>query len=264
MLEKQAKARRAEQEAAASRAQAALEAKIAKQAATDESKLAAADLARDEEQYFVASKIYLALSLSSDSNVQAEAKSRLEGLQDDGRNRLAKIDNSVDGSSPSVETLLAALDDYSWLERQFTKVPVVNREIRSHVAKQRRRPEFVAAASEPEAAGLIELAQQHEQNDQICCAFLVYEEAAKLAPAPSSAKARGRLEALKKDPTAVKAAESCRNLVWCHGTFEKAKRLTSRKPKEARQLLVAILEKAPVDSEIYQAARLEVAQLSSN
>ena len=92
----------------------------------------------------------------------------------------------------------------------------------------------------------------------------VYEEAAKLSPAPSAAKARGRLEALKKDPTAVQAAESCRKLVWCHGTFEKAKRLASRKPQEARQLLVQILEKAPVDSEIYQAARLEVGQLPAS
>ncbi len=263
MLAKKQAARRAAQDAAARRAQAALEAKIAKQAATDEARLAAADLARDEEQIFVASKIYLALSLSSDSNVQAEAKSRLAALQDDGRNRLARIDESVDGSSPSVESLLVALDDYADLVRQFAKVPVVNREIQSQVAKQRRRPEFVAAASEPEAAGLIELAQMHEQNDQICCAFLVYEEASKL-PSPSAAKARKRLEELKQDPAAVKAAESCRNLVWCHGTFEKAKRLTSRKPQEARQLLVTILEKAPVDSEIYQAARLEVAQLSPN
>lgn len=264
MLAKKEAARRAAIESAAKRMAAALEAKIAKQAATDEAKLAAADLARDEEQIYVASKIYLRLSLSSDSNVQAEAKSRLEDLQTDGRNRLAKIDASVDGSSPSVETLLAALDDYAWLERQFAKVPVVNREIQSQVAKQRRRPQFVAAASEPEVAGLIELAQMHEQNDQICCAFLVYEEASKMSSAPSAAQARKRLEELKKDPAAVKAAESCRQLVWCHGTFEKAQRLAKRKPKEARELLVTILEKAPVDSEIYQAARLEVGQLSSN
>jgi hypothetical protein len=261
MLQSQQEARKKAAEAAAARARAALEAKLLKQAKTDASRLEAADLARDEEQILLASKIYLRLGLNSASEVNDQAKSRLNDLKADGRDRLQSAVAKVDPSSPSIEDVFAAIEDYNWLEREFAKVPVVNREIQSASAKARRRPEFRAALNEPEAAELFALAQKHEKTDQVCCAFLVYEEAAKLAPAPSASKARQRLEQLKQDKEAVASAESCRELQWCHNTYDKAKRLAKRKPDDARDLFAQILDKAPIDSEIYQAARFEIGRL---
>jgi hypothetical protein len=261
MLQARQEARRQALEAAVARARAELKTRLLNKAQRDASKLEAGDLARDEEQILLASKIYLSLGLNRASEVRDEAKSRLDELRADGRKRLESVATTVNVSSPRIEDVFSAIEDYNWLEREFAEVPVVNREIQSAAGKARRRPEFRAALNEPEAAELFFLAQNHEKANQVCCAVLVYEQAAKLKPAPTAFKARQRLEQLKQDKEAVAAAEACRQLQWCHYSYEKAKRLAKHKPADARDLLAQILDKAPIDSEIYRAARFEIGRL---
>jgi hypothetical protein len=234
---------------------------LLKQSQTDESRLEAADIARDEEQILTASKIYLRLSLSEGS-VRDTARQRLEQLQSDGRDRLASIDQRLDSASETdVETVLGALDEYEKLSRQFAKVPKINYEILKQLSRQRRSPEYAAVLKEPEAAELVATAKKHEETGQLCCAVLVYEEAAKRAPAPSAVVAKRRMEELLQEPEIVKATENCRNLQWCHQRFSLAERLAKVRPQRARQMFAEIVQRAPEDSEIYESARQQVDEL---
>ena len=79
---------------------------------------------------------------------------------------------SADRPSPEREVqVLAAFRRYDRLADDYHEVPVVAGEIKSHVAKQRRRWEFAAVLNEPEAKALWEVAQQHEAEDHRCCAY---------------------------------------------------------------------------------------------
>jgi hypothetical protein len=115
--------------------------------------------------------------------------------------------------------------------------------------------------NEKPAADLLAQAQQQEQDDERCCAYWTYEEAAKLTPAPSAIAAAGRFEAMKKDPEIVAEAEECRVLQECHQTFHTAELLEKSLPEKAETLFKDILAKSPRDSEVHRCAKEELAKL---
>ncbi|MGE0536690.1 MAG: hypothetical protein AB7O68_17095 [Pirellulales bacterium] len=157
----------------------------------------------------------------------------------------------------------SCFDEFDKLLWEYDDVPRVGRELRARLNKLRRSPQYALVLNEPEAARLWQLAQKHEKEQQSCCAFLVYEQAIKLTPAPSAEKARKRLTALKQDQQQVAAAERCRHLRACHKTFERAERLTKVAPDKAKELLAEVVASAPNDSELYRVARERLHTLST-
>ncbi len=112
--------------------------------------------------------------------------------------------------------------------------------------------------NEPAAKKLWDIAQEHERNDQLCCAYWVYKEAAELMPAPSASRASARFDELSKDNEVVAAAETCRTLKWCHAAYACADKLLPLKPNRARRSSRRLSKRAPEDSEVYRAAREHV------
>jgi hypothetical protein len=160
------------------------------------------------------------------------------------------------------DRVLEAFEDYDEIVAKYSSVPAAKREVAAHVAQQRRKPQYAAVLNEARAKRLLELARGHEQRQELCCAYWVYQEAARLAPAPSGLQARERFDALAADPETIRAAATCRELRWCHSAFERAEMLVKVKPENARRVYGEILSRAPEDSEIYRAARAEYEALA--
>jgi hypothetical protein len=152
-----------------------------------------------------------------------------------------------------------AFQQYEQLARQYARVPVVGDEIAKHVARQRRRPAYAAVLQEARAKALWELARQYEERGHLCCAYLVYEEAARLVPSPSAKLAQERFSRMKEDPQIVASSESCRELQWCHEAYLQAEQLAEANPRRARDVLEQIVRRSPEHSEVHRAARERIA-----
>jgi len=137
----------------------------------------------------------------------------------------------------------------------------VNLEIRNHVSKQRRLPEIAAVLNEPEAASLLAVARQHDKKGEQCCAYWVYERAAKLVPAPSAQVARDRFVEVTQDSDAVAAAKTCREIRECHSLYWRAELLIAKRPTRAKELFDEIVSRTPEDSEIHRAAQEQIENL---
>jgi hypothetical protein len=267
----------AQQRAAKARAVAeARQASLWARAASDAARLARADEARDKGDVALASRLYVRLALSRSPNPSTlAAKERLKQLAADGRQKLREIDaalaeeavspgelaargiqSSIDRPTPEREAqIVAAFRRYDQLAEDYHEVPVAAGEIKKHVAQQRRRPEFAAVLSEPKAKALWEVAQQHEKDEHACCAYWVYLQAAKLAPAPSARLAEQRSVEMAKDPELMASAKACRETQQCHAIYNRATQLTELNPGRAKELFAEILARAPSDSEVYRAAQ---------
>jgi len=255
---------------------------LSQKAATAAARLEAAERAYQEGDIKVASMLYIRTALSRPKNAATDqAKQRLTQLAEEARQKLKAIDEKLAGSEsllspsealapggpPSPEKLAArladrvaaAFDEYKELSRTYDKVPKAGSEIKTHIAKQRRQPHFAAVLNEPEAKALVQLAQQHEQEDSPCCAYWVYQQAAKLAPAPSALQAAARFDQMQQDPRIVAAAERCRKLQECHKLYKRAEMLFKAKPVRALELFGEIVDRAPQDSEVYRAAHEQIA-----
>jgi hypothetical protein len=268
-------------------ARAAVEAqqmRLLQELATDALRLNTADRLYNEGDVRVASRMYVRLALSRPANLNTvAARQRLAKLADEAREKLKEIDGQLaveerilspsdsfgpDGP-PTPEQLAArqeaqvtaAFDQYDELAEQYSGVPAVSREIKTHVAKRRARPEFAMVLNEPEAKVLWESGQEHENDDHLCCAYWVYKRAARLVPAPSAERARARLAEMEKDPQIVASAETCRELQICHKIYNRAQKLAKVKPARAKELFAEIVGRAPEDSEVYRAAREHVEQM---
>jgi hypothetical protein len=138
-------------------------------------------------------------------------------------------------------------------------LPRVGPHIKSHVAKLRRAAQYAAVLNEPAAASLLELARKYEGENHLCCAYWVYKQAAELVPAPSALSAKERYAELALDANVVASAEICRELKWCHQAYVRAEALRKVKPEAAKDVFAQIVARAPHDSEVYLAAKKEVA-----
>lgn len=255
-----------------------------KEATTAAARLAAADKAYQQGDIRIASGIYVTVGLKHRETPSGkQAKQRLAQLAEEAREKLRQIDTRLADVEPpdplidspagepwlppepslndSQDTITEAFRQYEDLAEQYELVPVVSRELRRHVSRQRRRPEYAAALNEPEARSLWECGQQHEKKGEACCAYWMYEESARLAPAPSALRASDRFGEMKQDPKVVASAEICKCIRECHKIYLNAERLIAVKPLLARERFTDIVTRAPNDSEVYRLAKQRLAEL---
>jgi hypothetical protein len=235
----------------------ALQAQLMRQAATEEAKLAAAKAALDEGDIRRAIVFYRSLAFRQPPTLQTKAAAdALAELGVEGRKRLAEI--SYDINKGKITESFVALRR---LDRDYSSLPEVGREVRNFMNRMRRRNDVAAVLNEPDAEEFWNLGQQHERTGATCCAYLTYQEARKLSPAPSALKANERLNTLAADPEIVASAQRCLNLQQCHQTYRRAERLVAVRPERAAELFREVLDKAPADTEIHVAARQQLATL---
>jgi hypothetical protein len=255
--------------------QAAAEAQMARllrEVSAAAQRLEIGDRAYQQGDIRLASGIYVRLAGSHPPNpITLQARDRLTSLAQEARDKLGEIDASLvptaapaDGSAHApysgplpADKVVEAFQAYDEVVAKYAGVPAAKRELAAHVTKQRKKPEYAAVLNEAQAKRLLELAQGHAERQELCCAYWVYQDAARLVPAPSALQARERFAALGADPETVRAAETCRELRWCHKAFQRAEMLAKLKPENARRVYGEILSRAPADSEIYRAARAE-------
>lgn len=240
-----------------------------------------ADAARDRGEVNLATSLYLRLSVTGRKTEYGQtARQRLADLASQGRRRLRALDakltaaaalepldkKTTDSENPldrRTQGILQAIAELDVLARQYRRVPKAGREISATVRKRRAEPKYAAVINEPQAESLFKLALQYDRKGQACCAVQVYEQAVKMSHAPSAIRAGERLAVLKRDPQNIKAAKLCAELQRCHDTFRRAERLVKVKPDAAKALFGQILARAPNDSKIYEAARMQIAELSA-
>ncbi len=243
-------------------------------------RLEAAEKAYAEGDIQVASRIFMTVARTRPAtSVTDKARQRLTELADEAKQKLESVDEQLsdaaknfattqrlgfDGPLPAPwkEAVTVAFVGYDELCELYDAVPRMRGELNAHVARQRRRPEYAAVLNEPKAAALLEVARQHEQENQRCCAYWVYKEAAQLAPAPAARSAAEELAKMEADPALMAAAEACRRLQECHKLYNRAESLVKMWPSRAEELLGQIIEIAPPDSEIYRAARLRLRDIA--
>lgn len=213
--------------------------------------------ARQEGNMRLAAMFYerVALTKPRDKNHDA-AKKALAEMADEGRREMKAADQLLEQGK-----ITEAFERLDEMKLNYENVPRFNHEIADYVNKLHSNPRYKAVLNEPQASKLLAEGRKHEQDDEACCAFLSYEQAAELLPAASAKQAAERLASMKKDPEIVASAEECRSIQKCHHTFHKAELLKKSVPNRAEELFKEILAEAPRDSEVYRCAAEEVAKL---
>jgi len=254
---------------------AAGQAAVFRQSTSAAKRLAAGDRSFEKGDIRLAASIFARLAGTKPPNeITATAKERLAKLADEGRGKLAEIDKTLDGlfcpaetsentpycGEPDAATVLHAFEDYRRVESLYGSVPEIKKEMHSHIARQRAKPEYAAVLHEGKAKEWWELGQTHEKNGQLCCAYWDYAEAKKLVPAPSALKAKQRFEALKANPEVVKSAAVCKELRWCHEAFHRAGLMLGVNPERAKEMFAEIARRAPEGAEVHRAAKAEMAK----
>jgi hypothetical protein len=261
----------------------AREEELLRRAMTSAAQFEAAQRAYQEGDLQVASRMYVNLVLKHQGTPQAaEARQKLAQLADEARRKLEQIDarleekgkvlspgeSSEPGGPPTPQQLTArweklvveAFQEYDRVAEDYSGVPEVKGELNKHVGSQRRRAELAAVLNEPEAKTLWEEGQRREQEQQLCCAYWVYKQAAGLTPANSAERARRRLGQMQQDPEIVAAAVACRELQECHKLYARAERLIAARPDRARELFAQVVARAPADSEVHRSALAQLQQ----
>lgn len=228
-----------------------------RRAKNNQERMVYAAQARKEGKPRLAATLYLRVALSrpKDKNSGA-AKTALKEMAKEGQAEMQKADEML-----AQNKIVEGFEKLDYLAWAYEEVPEFNREIESHVKKLHHESRYQAVLNEKSAADLFAEAQKQEQEDERCCAYWTYEEAAKLTPAPSAFKAAERFEAMSKDPQIVADAKECQILRECHQTFHTAELLEKSLPDKAEILFKEILSKSPRDSEVYKCAQEELAKL---
>jgi hypothetical protein len=187
----------------------------------------------------------------SDNSASQNAPSALKRVP--SASQLANIDEG------EVTRRFAQLDE---LILEYAGVDSIEDKLQDRADRLRRQKVFAAVLQEPAASQLWELGQKHEQEQKLCCAFLAYEQAANLAPAPSGEKAKARVRELQASNKSIVAeADQCKTLQLCHEKYRQAMALKPTLPESARKYLAEILERAPPDTSVHKAAREQIAML---
>jgi hypothetical protein len=215
--------------------------------------------ARKDGKLRLAATFYLRVALSrpKDKNNPA-AKQALKEMAEEGRTEMQNADSLL-----AQGQIVEAFEKLDYLAWAYEDVPAFNQEIKDHVERLHHDSRYQAVLNEKPAADLLAKAEKQEQDDERCCAYWTYEEAARLAPAPSALEAAKRFEAMQKDPDIVAEAEECRLLRECHQKFHSAQLLEKSLPESAKALFKEVVEKSPHDSEVYRCARQELTKLGS-
>jgi len=258
----------AAQEAAAR--EAALRARLIR----NQNLLSIAQIAEQGGDVKVAGRLYQRVALSRPrtevtttagqrlSQIQGAALSKLQSIEDQ-LNAIVKSGNPVALQKAKVDVAQVAslFDELDKLVLEYAGVDSIENRLQERIDRLRRQKQFAAILQEPVASELLKVAQKHEDAQQLCCAFLAYEQAADLAPAPSGEAARARLARLKADSSIVEAARNCRNLQTCHDKYRRALAIKATLPDKARAYFSDIIELAPPDTSVHKAAREQIAML---
>ncbi|HEV3345178.1 MAG TPA: hypothetical protein VG125_32675, partial [Pirellulales bacterium] len=199
----------AAQRAAWERREAAAE-KIRK-AKNNQERMVYAAQARKEGKPRLAATLYLRVALSRprDKN-NAAARAALKEMAIEGRAEMQKGDELL-----AQNEIVEGFEKLDYLAWAYEDVPGFDHEIKDHVQRLHQESRYQAVLNEKPAADLLAQAQKQEQDDQRCCAYLTYEQAAQLVPAPSALAAAERFEAMQKDPEIVAEAKECQTLREC-------------------------------------------------
>lgn len=260
--------------AAAAQRQASAWQRQLREATSDAARLNLADRFYGEGNIRAAATLYARVAMARPATpASLAAKHRLNRIREEARNRSSTIDarlkeaaeaispsDLVDGATEAAAALQPLFDDYAKLVDQYGAVAGVGSYLKKHVAAQRRKPEYAAVLNEAEARKFWDAGQARERDNELCCAYWFYTEAARLIPARSALLARSRLDEMKADPAIVAAAQTCRELQWCHDAFQRATMLRDDRPERARELLTEITARSPADSEVHRAARDKLAE----
>jgi hypothetical protein len=269
------------QSAAARSIATAREKTLWEQAQSDAARLKLADDAHKRGDIKTAVHLYVRLATSRPpSKGSKTAKERLEALADEALAKQAKIDAILANAMPSPgelnvnqnepqaiqhlaawkEIVPTAFEKYDRLVDDYEVVPGLGTKLKAHVTRQRHRPEMAMVLNEPEAKTLLEAGLEHEASEHQCCAYWVYRQAVRLAPAPSAIQAKTRLAELEKLPNILALAEACREMQRCHQLYARAERVLTANPDRAHDLFAEVARRAPADSEVYHAAQQHLAE----
>ncbi len=222
-----------------------------------EQQYAGAVKAQKEGKVALAATLYLRVAVARPKNRHSgQAKQALGTMANEGRAQMKKAEQLLE--SGDVVTAFKQLDQ---LAKDYEHVPRFNHEVAERVQKLHNDPKYKAVINEPRAAALVDEAQRCEAADEICCAFIAYEEAAKLLPAPSAKRAEERWTAMKQDPKIVAEAEICLQVRECIHMFHTAELLAKSSPGLAADMFRKILARSPADSEVHRCANEELAKL---
>ncbi len=266
----------ASQLAAARAAVAATEKALWEKAQNAAARLKMADDAHDRGEIRTAVRLYVRLAMSRPANESsAAAKERLEALAEEARSKQAEIDATLAHGEPSPgewfvnqddpqviahlaawkTTVETAFQQYQRLVNDYEVVPSLGGKLKMHVDRQRHKTAIAMVLNEPEAKTLLETGLEHEAAGHHCCAYWVYRQAVQLAPAPSAAKAKARLEIVEKVPHIEALAAACREMQRCHQIYARAERALPVNPDRARELFAEVVQRAPAESEVCRAAQ---------
>lgn len=263
----------ASQMAAAAQAAAKREAALRRRAAVDGKQFAVAQQAESEGDLAAASMLYQRLALRRPaSSITISAREKLKAIQTVALGKLKSLEDELSPTNEPAGTPLQQIEldsgqitkifeQLDALLLEYAGVATVEGRIQDRVNHLRGNGMYAAVLQEPPAAELWKLGQSYEQQQQTCCAVLVYEQAAALSPAPTAKLARARLKELERDAAVMASVKRCRDLQLCHEKFRKAELLKKLHPDEAREHLARILELAPAETSIHQAAREQLAML---
>ncbi|MCI0361320.1 MAG: hypothetical protein L0211_22790, partial [Planctomycetaceae bacterium] len=265
----------ASQQAAAIAAAQKREAALAKAVSTGRTLWQLAQDAEKEADLRLASRLYQRLALMRPKTTfNGEAQGRLRDIQGRAAEKLQTLDDELANlklpKSDPTGLALAKIDAVAVastfelldaLALEYAGVVTVEDKINDKIKRLKKDAKFAEILQEPTAAELWKLGQEYEEKGEPCCALLVYQQGADLAPAPSARLARERLKELQANKHVVAAAERCQLLQRCHETYRKAQVAIEANPDRARQYLREIIESAPTDTKIYQDARMQIAAL---
>lgn len=234
------------------------ERRIMSNAKTAAARFASAEKAREEGDIRLASMLYLKVALTRPANPKtAAAKAALKELETQGNARVAEVKALLDN-----DDVLQAYEQFTLLYEEYEYVPGTGPEIKLSLNRIRGQRQYASVLNEAEAAKLWEVGRELEADDQMCCAFLIYEQARKLQPATSARRADERLKTMRADSALLASAQQCRALRECHKIFNTAELLAKTDPIKARDMFKEILAKADSESEVHVAAREQLAKLN--
>lgn len=200
----------------------------------------------------------------SADRIEAEVLEILDKLDAEDHSRIShgEVASSEPSDSEAVSATFAKMDALIW---QYETVPGVATGLRRRLGRLRRDERYAGILNEPEAATLWEQGQRHEQAQELCCAYVAYERAARLAPARSATRAERRLRQLSKEPGIEASVERCRKLHRCHEWYQLGALLAKAGSLErARMLFEQVVDAAPPDSTVHAAALQELQRLGSD
>ena len=234
------------------------------------SQLVAAQKARSFGNIPVASVLYRRVAVSRPKNrLTRFALQNIVELQGEGMKKLQLVNRKLQSIQVSEEDnhwekdVRGAFGEYAKLYRQYKGLPRIGRRIAGTIGRQRTVTAYARALNEPQANELLVHASKLEAAGDRCCAMLVYQKAAKLAPARSAVTAAAKVALLSHDTELVAAVKKCRELQWCHKTYNQASKLAKTSPKRAKVMFAQIIDRSPRSSKVHIAARSEFVKLAA-